>query len=501
MSAAGGEPARGATGQVRRAIEQFLSNSKEPALIEPGEDPLALANGSYTLEWRAGSLMLQAWDDRRNIVRRITGVEGEARGRLNLTIERFGKRTGTISLVDLGAPRNAGAGRRAARISYREGFRRALLRQFTGWNIVDISSAPDLEHSLSPRYTRAFLRRGTTGWAAIGAAPGDGVDGVLTFGLVWLDYLRAREHRLAVEGLAIFLPASDLTVTCLRLKHLNDRAAQFAVFAQLDDGYEERIDCEDFGNLETRLEWCVATPPDQPVHIREWSDRIAAIPDVERIERGDSSVSLRVRGLEFARATGGSFIWGLETKRIANASNLPEIERLAVELGRLRSAECADPRSAVYLRSAESWLESQVRRELTEIDPTLVADPVYSQAPTFAAGDRDIIDLLAADHMGRLAVIEVKASEDIHLPLQALDYWMRVKWHAERGEFSSHGYFPGRELRRDAPRLMLVAPALQFHPANEVVLRYFDPSIEVARIGVGLEWRKRVKVMFRYGAN
>jgi hypothetical protein len=104
---------------------------------------------------------------------------------------------------------------------------------------------------------------------------------------------------------------------------------------------------------------------------------------------------------------------------------------------------------------------------------------------------------LAVDHDGRLAVIELKASEDVHLPLQALDYWMRVQWHLERGEFTSSGYFPGRLLHPEPPRLLLVSPALDFHPSNEWVLRYFSPRIPVERIGVGLEWRKELKVMFR----
>jgi hypothetical protein len=29
---------------------------------------------------------------------------------------------------------------------------------------------------------------------------------------------------------------------------------------------------------------------------------------------------------------------------------------------------------------------------------------------------------------GRLAVLELKAGEDIHLILQAVDYWLRVRW-------------------------------------------------------------------------
>ena len=114
-----------------------------------------------------------------------------------------------------------------------------------------------------------------------------------------------------------------------------------------------------------------------------------------------------------------------------------------------------------------------------------------------AGGERGIIDLVAADRDGRLAVLELKASEDIHFPLQTLDYWMRVKWHLDRGEFTLHGYFPGLALRADPPRLRLVAPALDFHPKTEVILRFFAPQIEVERIGLAAGWRAQLEVMFR----
>jgi len=91
----------------------------------------------------------------------------------------------------------------------------------------------------------------------------------------------------------------------------------------------------------------------------------------------------------------------------------------------------------------------------------------------------------------------LKASADLHLPLQALDYWIRVKWHLDRGEFSKNGYFPGIELRRDPPRLLLVSPSLEFHPTTETLLRYFSPAIEVERIGLAVEWRRGLQVMFR----
>jgi hypothetical protein len=94
-------------------------------------------------------------------------------------------------------------------------------------------------------------------------------------------------------------------------------------------------------------------------------------------------------------------------------------------------------------------------------------------------------------------VVELKASADLHLPLQALDYWMRVKWHLDRGEFTGAGYFPGMELRREPPRLLLVSPSLEFHPTTEVILGYFSRDIELERIGLAVEWRKGLQVMFR----
>ncbi len=176
---------------------------------------------------------------------------------------------------------------------------------------------------------------------------------------------------------------------------------------------------------------------------------------------------------------------------------MAEIERLAAELARLRQSEAADRDNPLYRQQPEAWLESQVRSGLERVDPGLLPAPVYGQVPALAGGERGIIDLVAADRDGRVIVLELKASEDIHFPLQTLDYWMRVKWHLDRGEFSQQGYFPGLALRADPPRLLLVAPALDFHPKTETILRFFAPRIEVERIGLAAGWRAQLEVMFR----
>jgi hypothetical protein len=151
----------------------------------------------------------------------------------------------------------------------------------------------------------------------------------------------------------------------------------------------------------------------------------------------------------------------------------------------------------LYLRHPEAWLESQVRAGIETIDSSLLPAPIYGQVPAFAAGERGVIDLLAVDRAGRLAVIELKASADLHLPLQALDYWMRVNLHLARETFGECGYFPGIALRKEPPRLILVAPALEFHPSTESILAYLSPAIEVERIGLGIHLRRKLEVMFR----
>ena len=74
-----------------------------------------------------------------------------------------------------------------------------------------------------------------------------------------------------------------------------------------------------------------------------------------------------------------------------------------------------------------------------------------------------MLDVLTTTRECRLAVVELKADEDIHLPLQGLDYWSRVQWHHARGEFQRFGYFPDRELSLEDPLLLLVADHNAYH--------------------------------------
>ena len=143
-----------------------------------------------------------------------------------------------------------------------------------------------------------------------------------------------------------------------------------------------------------------------------------------------------------------------------------------------------------------------VSRAIPRLDP----QHVYTQVPAIAgASDRGMLDLLGVTTDGRLAVIELKADDDLQLALQGLDYWIRVRHHHLQnvdpatglGEFQRHGYFKGVELSLLPPRLYLVAPALHIHPATETILRYLSPRVEWMLLALDERWRQELRVVWR----
>jgi len=138
-----------------------------------------------------------------------------------------------------------------------------------------------------------------------------------------------------------------------------------------------------------------------------------------------------------------------------------------------------------------------VVRDVTKLDPALLPDCVYPQVPAFSGMDRGVIDILLATRSGRLAVLELKLQEDINLPLQGLDYWLRVKWLHERGQLQQFGYFPGIELANSPPLLYLVCPAFRFHSTTGRMLRYLEPTLRILQVGINDGWREGIKILFR----
>jgi hypothetical protein len=488
--AAGSRPgSRKGLAEAQDAIQTFLASAKAPSLLEPGEKPFSLIQGSYEVFWDGARLRLQVWDRERNWSRRISALLDVKPGLVTLEAERFGGKTGKLHLIDEDRPQSRTATQKHDRQWFRESLRRLLSKQYPRWEIAELSSEPDLQRTLSPVYPRALLKLGSERWAVIGAPPEADVDGALAFGLIWLEHLRARD-REPVKGLQLWLPEGSERNTLLRLRWLDPMVAHFAVHLYSEEGFARTADPEDVGNRDTQL-------PVRPAHsfFDSQLSGLQKLEGVDVIEQGEHRL-LRLRGLELARAKADGFLLTFDGAR--RRCSVAELEALANELAKRRNAS-ADRQHPLYLRNPEAWLEAELRRDVQAIDGSLEPGPVYGQVPAFSGGERGVMDLLALDFQKRLAVIEIKASEDLQLPLQALDYWMRVKWHLDHGEFSTKGFFPGVALSREAPKLYLVAPSLEWHPTTETILRYFSPRIDVERIGLAMDWRSRIDVAFRMG--
>ncbi len=495
---------------VLRMIEEFAANSPRALVMEDGAVVFDLATARYSVAAEQGKCLLHLWSAERNAVRRVIGAERKA-DVLRLTVQRFGKPHPTTLELCRSADRRTPSARKRARSAYEQLLRRALERCLPGFTLEKISSAMDLERSFSPVYTRALLRRGNAALAVLGVNAQEtqaSIDAALTFGILWLDHCRARQERAHVEGLALFVPPGSSTVVRERMAHLDDAIAKWRLYELAErHGDSIEIDCHDRGNITTRLvRW---------VDNRVVEERFAAaiarlrglLPEVEVAVLSAAEAAFRLRGLEFARARlapdSSSFrhteeivfgLGGSET-RLDDGTE----ERFALMLRQLAASRRpkgsrTDP---LWRAAPERWLESLLARDVSAINPRLDPDCAYSQVPAFSASDRAMIDVLSITREGRLAVIELKAEEDIHLPLQGVDYWARVVWHQQRGEFEKFGYFPGRQLSREKPLLLLVAPALQVHPATDTLLRYLSPEIECELVGIDERWREEMRVVFR----
>jgi hypothetical protein len=231
------------------------------------------------------------------------------------------------------------------------------------------------------------------------------------------------------------------------------------------------------------------------------------LPNCEVAVLSPAELAFRWRGLEFARARIGAeaitfqnkqeIVFGVGAEeRVLEDRNWGLFVQLLQVLRDTRHPYGAR-QEPLFRMHPERWLESLVATDVSVIDERLEPESVYSQVPAFSAADRALIDVLTLTREGRLAVVELKADEDIHLPLQGLDYWSRVRWHHERGEFLKFGYFGGRELSSETPLLFLVAPALRVHPTTDTILRYVSPDIQWAFVGIDERWREEVRVVFR----
>lgn len=481
--------------ELYEQIAAFLAKCREPAVVEAGEPILPLREGEYSLEASNAGCLLEVWGGSKLLRRRIKRVSKTMRDRLELVTEQFPRKTGKLTLIDersLSAPVTE---RDSARAEDLARLRVWSERLFPRWRIEQISCGTDLEHSLSPRFPRAFLRFGAKAMALLAAPDPDSADEALAFALVWLQYAQARWPALRVASLCLFVPAASAVAMGLRLCALDAGCVRFRLFAVGPDEFLEERPPQSWGNLDSALPWqgSYVEPNEQA---RATFREVAAQSEAEVVEDLHGGLHLEVRGLPIAICRGDRVQVGLSLREASRKVTANTLLPVARDVARVRCATSAQPNHDLYRSYPERWLEGVVRDGIRRIDPLIDPHSVRRQVTGFLGIHHTRTDLLALDRNGHLVIIEVKVAEDIALPIQALDYYTRLRLHIDRGQIQASSLYPNRVVRNVPPRLLLVAPALHFHPTNETVLRFFESSISARQIGLAIEWRRKLRVVF-----
>ncbi len=482
---------------ILERLESFLSGARQPAVCESGDEPIVLEEGNYALSATPRGCLLEVWGEAGSLTRRIAAIADDARGKLTLLVKRFGGKESELHLLDLGRQSALFEARQNVQ-QFARTLEKLLERTLPEARLDELQTGADLERSLSPLYPRGVLTENGRRWAMLASPPSSGAaaaDGALAFGLIWLDALRRRERRRPVIGLMLCLPRAHTAVTAARLACLDPDLAQYRLLGLSELGLEE-VSPADHGNLASELPLCL--PPSQPEgQAAELLHRLLGCASVTASARPDGLLTLDVRGLTVGEATRRTVTFGLERQKPLNRGNLSEALELIERVAATRRPDAADRNQHLYQTYPEQWLESQVRAAPTALDPTFRRSPWYRRTPATLGSDRGILDMLGVDRSGRLVVVELKTEEELRLPTQALDYWLRVERHRVRGDFTVRGYFPGVVLADSPARLVLVAPALKFHPKTGTLLRHFARSVPVERVGLTADWRLQLRAVFR----
>jgi hypothetical protein len=382
----------------------------------------------------------------------------------------------------------------------------ALRRNFPRFQWISSSHHPNLEHSLSGKFHRIQFFSGRKKCGAL--FPRDdsplSCEGILSQTIIWCDYLQKLKSS-PPEILYLLLPDGKEIVTQSRFHWIRGAGNRIQMArVNLRKNRLELLDPADSGNLDTHLTQIHRhlQPKDfkQDALLKEAS---GIAPQKIDLRRMDSSgrISLQVHGLEFAQWSPGPppcLKYGVPCDRIVSSrEEWLRMTQLVEVILREREAPSPSRQGSFFRLQGERWLESLVLRDIRQIDPLLNPDFVYPQVPMFLGRDRGIIDILSVTQKRQLAVLELKIHEEIELPYQGLDYWLRVRWHQARDEFQKNGYFSGLPLAPLPPLLYFVCPQFDYHSTFPLLLRQISASVPWVQIGLNEDWRSGLQVVFR----
>jgi hypothetical protein len=502
----------------------FLRETRDGKAIE-------LRGGEWELRIASGSLVLSYWGDAGARNWRVVAWRAEGDALFLEAVRRMGAARALLVLVPRALVASAREVVAEARRAECERIA-ALVCRFAGAVPEQVRLSAGARRGEPGRWARIRMRRGRESFAVTGPvvpAGAEETESFLSSALLWLLRLEESAHAARPRGLWLIAAPKLASAVCERLALLReDLRARIFVY-ELDEGTHglTQLDEEPRGLIQVdelrgltqvsvpaldelldahtpRLARVVTTAPGGLIE-----SVVALAPDEIDFVHTRRGETLRFNGLPFARVrrvAEREHLWfgveGASRRALLDEESAPDFLKLVAELSEHRRADAPDRRHALYRAAPEAWLEALLRRRVTRLDPGLRLAPLHAQfrAPHAGGGSRPV-DLLALRSDGRLAVVELKVSEDAALALQGADYWRRVEAHRRRGDIARACLFDDAEISDKPPLVYLVAPMLRFHRSFATLARAIRPEIEMYRFDINEDWRACVRVARRTRIN
>ena len=489
--------------QLKARIEKWIQQQTDPVLYRQGRRVDQLNKVRFRLDCIVRNLVLNCRIQGTNLRARVLQASQDDFGTVALQVEIqarmeiFEIRPAVETLISRPL--------QETRSDFQQTVENLIRKYFLKVQILRSVVSTDLEHSLSGKYVRLQVRAGNSHWAAIAACPQESqvtIDGMLSNGLLWRDLLRQR-GLAGLEKLLLLAPWNKLLVLKSRLAWISGAGRDIQLMA-MDSETETLtpVDLGDCGNLDTALTQVQTFLNEKSLGDDERVRQVLGLAP-EQITwsqaENNNRVVFRIRGLEFAQLQLGrrsrlTFGLGVPTA-VRTESDWSHLKEMVEEILAQQSIALAG--NSRYAPQPERWLESLLLWDIRTIDARLDPRFVYPQVPAFLGGDRGMIDILTATREGRLAILELKVNEDVELPMQGLDYWLRVRWHHSRSEFQARGYFPGVTLSSLPPLLFFVCPQFRYHSTFPALTGQIDPAVPLIQVGINENWRDGVRVVLR----
>jgi hypothetical protein len=411
--------------ELEASLREFAA-AGAAELCENGGRLAPLSTLSWEVRGSDDKPLLHIWSEQYNLTRRVVAITDHSDARLVLAVERFGRsRPDRLEFVRIDFERSS---RELSRAEFCERLKGLLASQFPDETVESATISADLEHSLSGNYVRGLSKRGSRYEAFLAVPDGESQDTInnsLTFALLWLDRLRNSRQRGTVGGVRVIVPKGTCSVVAHRFAALAPGVAIELYERDSARDSLERIDPRRVGNLHT---WLVPWRESEAL-LDQARSQIEPIVTFDPLaiavhpSPASREVILRYRGLAFARWDDGAIYFGCnDMHEELTLASRAAFERMMQDLGIHRHPLASDARHPLYRAQPERWLESLVRNDITRVDSVFDARFVYSQVFAGSGAEHGIIDVLTITREGRLAILELKASEHIHLPIQAADY-------------------------------------------------------------------------------